>query len=244
MNRFLWHPRWLQQFELSGIATQIAESTEDAKGNDSSPAEKPLVSVLAALERSSAEVRKSTHDALTKSDLLTRIKEKHDQAEEALNNALNVSLRAAVVARAEENSEVPKETEAMTTVSPGQDFLVAVDFSNGSKSPLFIDGLKLEVPEGWGTTSDKTKRVAIRPGDNVHVVFRLSAPKNAAYTRPYWHRDDPETESVNHIDNETYVTLPFPPPLLRARLQYSSAGIRGVQAKSEIGATVVAKFKD
>jgi len=69
-------------------------------------------------------------------------------------------------------------------------------------------------------------------------------PKNARYTRPYWHRDDPQTESVNQIDNEKYATLPFPPPLLKARLQYSAAGLRGEQAKSEIGATVVAKFVD
>ncbi|MEY2395548.1 MAG: hypothetical protein QOF94_1893, partial [Acidobacteriaceae bacterium] len=51
-------------------------------------------------------------------------------------------------------------------------------------------------------------------------------------------------ESVNQIDNEKYATLPFPPPLLKARLQYSAAGLRGEQAKSEIGATVVAKFVD
>jgi hypothetical protein len=69
-------------------------------------------------------------------------------------------------------------------------------------------------------------------------------PKNAGYTRPYWRRDDPQTESVNQIDNEKYATLPFPPPLLKARLQYSAAGLRGEQAKSEIGATVVAKFVD
>ena len=132
----------------------------------------------------------------------------------------------------------------MTAVSPGQEFLVAVDFHNGSKDRLFIEGLKLEVPEGWGTTSDETKRVAIKPGDNVHVVFRLRVPKNAAYTRPYWHRDDPETESVNHIDDEKHATLPFPPPVLRARVEYSVAGASRPAAKNGIGATVVTRFLD
>ena len=132
----------------------------------------------------------------------------------------------------------------MTAVSPGQEFLVAVDFHNGSKDRLFIEGLKLEVPEGWGTTSDETKRVAIKPGDNVHVVFRLRVPKNAAYTRPYWHRDDPETESVNHIDDEKYATLPFPPPVMRARVEYSVAGASRPAVKNGIGATVVTRFLD
>src|SRR5208282_4487512 len=103
------------------------------------------------------------------------------------------------------------------------ELLVAVDFHNGSKDRLFIEEMKLEVPEGWGTTSDQTKRIAVMPGDAVHVVFRLHVPKNGAYTRPYWHRDDPETESLNHVDDERYATLPFPPPVLRARVEYSVA---------------------
>ena len=56
-------------------------------------------------------------------------------------------------------------------------------------------------------------------------------PKDATYTRPYWHRDDPETESVNHIDDEKYATLPFPPPALRARVEYSVGGRRRRQAR-------------
>jgi hypothetical protein len=132
----------------------------------------------------------------------------------------------------------------MTTVSPGQEFLVAVDFHNGSKDKLYVDGLKLEVPEGWGTISDKMRRVAIRPGDSEHAVFRLRVPKDAAYTRPYWHRDDPDTESLNHIDDDKYATLPFPPPLLRARVEYSVAAAGGVTAKNRIGATVVTPFLD
>ena len=139
---------------------------------------------------------------------------------------------------------VEKEADARTTVSPGQEFLVGVDFHNGSKDRVFIDGLRLEVPEGWGTISDKAKRVAIKPGENVHVVFRLQVPKDAAYTRPYWHRDDPDTETVNHIDDERYVTLPFPPPVLRARVEYSVAAAGGMQGKGGVSATVVTRFVD
>src|ERR1019366_7605518 len=200
------------------------------------------------LERVHAEVSKSTLGVVAKSDLLTRLEEKREQAETALNEALNVSLEAVVVPRAEPErgvaKEVRKEADAMTTVSPGQEFLVAVDLHNGSKDRLFLDGLKLEGPEGWGTISDKTKRVAVRPGDNVHVVFRLRVPKNAAYTRPYWHRDDPETESLNHIDDEKYATLSFPPPVLRARVEYSVMGGGGAAVKNGIGATVVTRFVD
>ncbi len=232
--------------ELTEIAGKIADASKDAKGSDASPAAAPLMEVVAGLERVRAAVSKSNLSVTAKSDLLVRLEEKRDQAETALNDALNVSLRAVVVSQAEAkgqaSKEVAKEADAMTTVSPGQEFLVAVDFHNGSKDPLFIEGLKLEVPEGWGTTSDKTRRVAIKPGDNVNVVFRLRVPKNAAYTRPYWHRDDPETESLNHIDDEKYATLPFPPPVLQARVEYSVASASRPALKNGIGATVVTPF--
>jgi LmbE family N-acetylglucosaminyl deacetylase len=235
--------------ELTEIANKVAQASEDAKGNASSAAAVPLMAVVAGLERAKAEVSNSTLNALAKVDLLTRLEEKRTQAETALNDALNVTLEATVVSRVGANGEAVKEiarkeAEAVTTVSPGQEFLVGVDFHNGSKDRLLVEELKLEVPEGWGTISDKTKPVAIKPGDSVNVVFRLRVPKDAGYTRPYWHRDDPETESVNHIDNEKYVTLPFPSPVMRARMEYSVAGSGGEKGKNGIGATVVARFVD
>ena len=97
-------------------------------------------------------------------------------------------------------------------------------FHNGSKLPLVIDHIKLEVPAGWNTISGKTRPEIVKAGDDLHANFRLRVPKDAKYTRPYWHRDDPETEAVNHIDNEKYATLPFPPPALRARIEYAPSG--------------------
>jgi len=233
--------------ELSAIAGEVIDASEKAKGTDSSAAAAPLVGAVAGLERARAEVSKSTLEVVAKADLLARLEEKREQAETALNEALNVTLEATVVSRAGPEGEpvkepTKKEADALTTVSPGQEFLVAVDLHNGSKDHVFIDGLKLEVPEGWGTISDKMRRVAIPPGDHERAIFRLRVPKDAAYTRPYWHRDDPETESVNHIDDEKYATLPFPPPMLQARVEYSMAGEAAV--KNGIGATVVARFVD
>jgi LmbE family N-acetylglucosaminyl deacetylase len=235
--------------ELTDLAKKIAAASEAAKGNDSSAAGAPLMGVVRGLEQIRVEVGKSALSVAAKSDLLARLEEKSEQAETALNDALHITLEATTVSRVDLNGTpvkevVKKEPDAMTTVSPGQEFLVAVDFHNGSKDPLFIDGLKLEVPEGWATISGKTQRQTVKPGDNERVVFRLRVPKNAEYTRPYWHRDDPDTDSVNHVDNEKYATLPFPPPVLRARADYSIAGVSGTVEKSGIGATVVTEFVD
>ena len=227
--------------ELTEIAARVSEASEAAKGGDSSGAIAPLAKALNGLERAREEVGKSGVDGPIKADVLDRLVEKMEQAERAVNDALNVMLEATVVQRAKAGASVPKEAEAMTTVSPGEGFQVAVDFRNGSHQSVSIDSLKLEVPEGWGTTSDQTKRIPIKAGGSERVVFRLTVPKNAEFTRPYWHRDDPETESMNHIDDERYATLPFPPPALRARAKYSVGGV-SAGTKSEIGATVVARF--
>ena len=90
----------------------------------------------------------------------------------------------------------------------------------------------------------------------------MQIPRDAAharfYTHPYWHRDDPETESINIIDDERYVTLPFPPPPFHVTAQYHThrsahdlsflggehqfGGSDG--PKTEISSTVVAPFVD
>jgi len=234
--------------ELTEIANQVAQASTYANKDDSSAAAAPLIEVVAEFKRLSAEVSKSGLSAAAKSDMVSRLEEKSEQAQTALNEALNTTFEATTVSRVDVNGGpvkevVRKEADAITTVSPGQEFLVAADFHNGSKQPLVIDGLKLEVPEGWATTSSKTKRFSVEPGQNARVVFRLRVPNDANYTRPYWHRDDPETESVNHVDEEKYATLPFPPPVLRARAQYVvNAGGKAVE--NDITTTVVTLFVD
>jgi LmbE family N-acetylglucosaminyl deacetylase len=235
--------------QLQTIVSKIAKATDAANRNDASGAVIPLMGVAATFKQLSGDVKAGGLSASAESALISRLEEKRAQAEKAVNLALGVTLQATVVSRVDQNGEpvnesIKKEAEAITTVSPGHEFLVGVDFHNGSNVKLFVDGLKLEVPQGWGTISEKTKRVAIYPGGYEHAVFRLQVPKDASYTRPYWHRDNPETESVNQIDDERYVTLPFPPPVLRARVEYSVAGTDGRHETNGIGATVLARFVD
>ena len=84
----------------------------------------------------SGEVRLSPVSAEAKFDLLTRIAEKQRQAETALNLALGVRLTADVVPEGEPDAHAFTGADQLTTVSPGQDFLVAVTLHNGSKQTL------------------------------------------------------------------------------------------------------------
>ena len=235
---------WLTE-GLQRIAADVAQATS---AKNSADTVRPLMATLRELDDILTRLHRGGVQSLATPSILQVLEEKREQAETALNLALGVTLQATVVSGVGQDgepvSEGSKKEAAVTTVSPGQEFLVGVDFHNGSKVKLFVDGLKLEVPQGWGTISEKTKRVPISPGGDEHAVFRLQVPKDASYTRPYWHRDDPETESVNQIDDERYVTLPFPPPVLRARVEYSMADTDGRHEKNGIGTTVVGRFVD
>ncbi|HEV2396902.1 MAG TPA: PIG-L family deacetylase [Candidatus Sulfotelmatobacter sp.] len=211
--------------QLSDLAKLVNDASTAAKGSDPSASVQPLLKIVADLARLDHELRDSTLPLVRKVDLLTTIATKHQQAETALNLAMGVTLSADVGSDTTSKS-LPKEADALTTVSPGQEFMIGVTLHNGSKLPLTIDHIKLEVPQGWNTINGKTRPEAIQPGKDLHADFRLTVPKDTPYTRPYWHRDDPNSESLNHIDNEKYATLPFPPPALRARVEYAVGSTR------------------
>jgi len=207
---------------LAQISQAVQSATQAAKGRDGSAAAEPLMKVVAGLDRVIKQVETSSVSDVAKVDLLTTLETKRQQAETALNLALAVTLETNVT----EGSGPAKTQATITTVSPGQEFMIAVDFHNGSKQALTIDHIRLEVPAGWNTISGETKPETVKPGEDLKANFRMRVPKDAAFTRPYWHRDDPNTEAVNQVDNPKYLTLPFPPPALRARVEYTVDGAR------------------
>jgi LmbE family N-acetylglucosaminyl deacetylase/Asp-tRNA(Asn)/Glu-tRNA(Gln) amidotransferase C subunit len=230
--------------QLTEIAKHIGEAANNAKGNDATGSIAPLTQVASGLHKVREEIEKSDLSAALKSELLLEIATKQRQAETALNLALGVSLSANVSSASATEATVAKEAEALTTVSPGEEFAVWLTFHNGSKIPIVIDSVKLEVPTGWNTISGKSKPETVKPGDDLHVNFHLRVPKDTPYTRPYWHRDDPDTESLNHVDNEKYATLPFPPPAMRARVEYAMPGAGGAHARNGITTVVTTPFLD
>jgi len=224
--------------ELKKIAANVANATN---AKDAATAATPLMAALREIDGLLTILRPGRASS---GDVVEVLEEKHAQAERALNLALGVSLTAEVSSGGGREVHAIKEADALTTVSPGQEFLVKVTFHNGSKLPLVIDHIKLEVPEGWNTISGKTRPETVDPGEDLHADFRLRVPQDTKFTRPYWHRDNPDTEAVNHIDNEKYATLPFPPPALQARVEYAVGGSAAAATRNGINAVVVTPFLD
>jgi hypothetical protein len=102
---------------------------------------------------------------------------------------------------------------------PGQSIEATATFSS-SDPVLKKPDISLNLPSGWGSKVLSRNEV----GGKITVRFRISIPADAHVTRPYWHRDDPETDSINKIDEAKYLTLPFPPPPIQAIAALGNTG--------------------
>ena len=211
---------WLRS-GLTKIADKI-DAASKASEMDTLRAPEPLFAIAESLRQLVNRVDASELSGPDRLDLLTRLREKEEQAESAVNFAMNVTLSANVAPSQGAGADSPKEEDALTAVSPGQVLTVRVKLHNGSKYPLLIGRAHLEAPDGWVKMADAEK-TTIAPGEDYFANFGLKIPAKAAYTRPYWHRDDPETDAINKVDDEGYATLALPPPAVRAAVHYQIA---------------------
>jgi LmbE family N-acetylglucosaminyl deacetylase len=250
---------WLRA-GLVEVANHIQDANRRSE-KEISAATGPLLLALQSLDALIGRVDSSQISSPQKEDLQERLREKRQQMQRAINLAMAVSVEATVAPPQSAGVGLPKEEEALTAVSPGQKFLVRVKFHNGSKYKLVLDQVRLDAPKGWARQVDAEAVLVVAPGQDQYANFVVQIPSNADahyYTRPYWHRTDPETESINTIDDERYVTLPFPPPPFHVSVQYhthSSAhdlSFLGGEHKfggsdgprTEIASPVVAAFVD
>ncbi len=208
---------WLQG-ELEKIAAEIQQALDDE--NNPEKAAGPLFASSEELDAALARLQKSEVSKANKDHLLSVLQEKQQQIWKAINLALNVSLEVRVVTLNAGAHKLPSEQDALTVASPGQALGIEVKLHNGSSRTLLLKHLTQEGFQPWPQREEKLP-TEIKPGEDYRVVFHSSVPLNAPYTRPYWHRDNPEEDSLNQIDVPADATLPFAPRDFGVRIQYS-----------------------
>jgi LmbE family N-acetylglucosaminyl deacetylase len=215
---------WLHH-ELESIATDIKHAAEKGDSDADSAAD-PLAKAVRSLDDVIARLKNSGVPDAAQTDLLANLEEKQQQAQSALNLALDVSLKATIASPTDPGKTVPAIKDALTVVSPTQKFQVIARLHNGSKYWLIVDGADLGQSQDWVKQADAGE-MTIAPGQTYYANFALQVPVDAPATRPYWHRDNPETDAVNTIDEERYQTLPLPPPPLRVNVRYETVERKG-----------------
>ena len=221
---------------LRAELVKVQSAVDDAKkaANDPPQAATPLLQGLrtntALISRVSGEKGLAE---IEKRELLGHLRLKRAQFEEAINLALGFTLSVAV------DAPVAATPEDAFMAVPGQVFGVVVRLRNPSDRPLAIRDVALDLPQGWHASATSAKVTSLAPGKELSAQFRVTVPENAEYTRPYWHRNDPETDGLNTVDAARYATLPFPPPPLQAHVTYSSDAI-----ESQVRAVGTVSYKD
>jgi LmbE family N-acetylglucosaminyl deacetylase len=219
--------------ELVKIRAQVEEAKKFA-ADQPEKAATPLLEGLRDVNMLIARIfNQKELAAIEQRELMGNLKLKREQFQEAVNLALGLFVTVDV-----DTAVAPNADEAFMAV-PGQSFGVSVRVRNSGTTQITIQGVGLDLPDGWKAAATAGTMQAIAAGKEVTRQFRVTVAENAGYTRPYWHRNDPEIEGLNTVDDARYATLAFPPSPLHAIVDYSAQGL-----SSQLSGVGTVAYKD
>ena len=173
---------WLKP-GLEEVAKLIDEASE-AEKKDMESAAVPLTRAGHKLQDLRAKIEGSSLDDVARRDLLSRIDEKLVQAGKAVQRALDLKLRALT-----------------TSTSSGRPFAVIGETVPVEVSAVHSSALQITVPH-----SELGAVEHIGALMNNQYATKITAA--GAVTKPGFHRDDPETDSIYQSDDSD-PTIPF-----------------------------------
>jgi LmbE family N-acetylglucosaminyl deacetylase len=213
---------WLRG-ELEDVQKKI-EGAATAAQSDPSSAVGPLAAGVEALREVAKKIYAAQLSHTTADSILLSLGDEVAELDAAIKLATGAKLEAVA--------------DAPAGAIPGQKFDVTTTL-------LFPRGwvednpIHLSLPKGWDS-----RRLSIAKTVNGEVArFVVSVPDAAQYTRPYWHRTNPEAEAINTINDPNFLTLPFPYPETGA-LAGLSRGENRFGLPVTLPATMMVRYKD
>jgi LmbE family N-acetylglucosaminyl deacetylase len=190
---------------LEGAALQ-AQASYDPKALHKSVA--PLASGLKAVRALQERIRGSRLSEDTRAELLQRLRVEEADWSRALGIAQGIVFRVTV-----------DDGDAVR----GQTLNVLARVHNQSQEPVRIDAVRLRVPEGWTAQKTAGDLATLVANEKVEWKYALKVGPEARYSQPYWKRN-PEVDRYE-IEIPEHHTLPWSPPDVVGRLEYTSAGV-------------------
>lgn len=215
---------------LQELEHNVNEATNAFVPNDPSRAASSLMTGLNAVTQLISQIENSTLSPAAKIELLTHLRTKQRQFERAANLATAVSLEVFVDpagGRPGEAGEFTPPQQTLQIAIPGQTFRLTAQLNNRRPQKISADQIQLNVPTGWKVSSVERNLKTLEPGESAFERFEVTVPADASYTRPYWHRQNVQTETIYRWDAPPYFTLPFPPCPVQARAIYTLNGKTG-----------------
>lgn len=168
-----------------------------------------------------AETEQSSLPARAKFDVIHELKIKHAQFNNALAEALGLSVEGVVAPKTEPNPMMVMfmgNPETFRTAIPGQTFGVNVHTALASKSSASLK--KVTVESIGGKTQWPVK---IGPAKGSDYRFEVTVPEDAEYTRPYFLRPDIE-QPYYDVDKQN-AGRPLAPYPLAAWADFEFSGV-------------------
>lgn len=226
-----------KEFLLTGLR-KINASVEEAMQNFSAPhPEKTAPALANGLKETVAllgELDKSSLSAESKYNVRHELEIKRVQFNDALAEALELSLAATIAPATEPNALMAMfmgDPDTFRMAIPGQKFGVKVHVVNQSAAPVTLTKASVESymqPEPWSVNSSEANESKQIANDKpVDLRFSVSVPEKVAFTQPYFSRPNIE-QSYYDIQDKRFLNRPLPPyPLAAwADFEYDGAPIR------------------
>jgi LmbE family N-acetylglucosaminyl deacetylase len=160
---------------------------------------------LAGLMATSERVAASPLDETARHELLTRLRRKRADFEDALTLAHRVTVE-------------PIADDG--DVVPGQAFTVRARVWNHGAEPVGLPDVSLRVPQGWAAAREGAPAGELGPGTGTEVAFSVTVAPDARYSQPYWRRSAKVDRYL--LEAPAHQTLPWSPPDVVATVTYVS----------------------
>jgi LmbE family N-acetylglucosaminyl deacetylase len=137
---------------------------------------------------------------------------KYVQFRQAANEALGIYFEMSVdpPGPPPAPSYFPRMEQTISVAVPGQTFNLTARLYNRGKMTVKPTEIALNLPVGWkGSILKDHDHHELAPGDMAAVQFQVTVPESVSFTRPYWSRGNPETETVYAVTDSVLLTTPW-----------------------------------
>ena len=240
---------------LESLQKHVDEASKAYSLQDPSACAAPLLAGRDETEKLINQTHEAQLSPAVKAELLTTLRSKLEQFQQAANESLGIFFEVTVDPPGPPPgpSYFPRMEQTLSIAAPGQTFSVTARLYNRGKLPIAPAEITIGLPEAWvkdpntyvyqlttsGPLGSQQLPYVIKPGENEAHQFKITAPAKAKYTRPYFWRENPETETVYKINDSTLVTDPWGPYPVHASATFSVD-----QGASESHAVGKVKFID
>ena len=212
---------------LPAALEQISGKVQEARRKfDLDHPERIAPALLDGLGLTSALISRISASDLSpeaKADLLARLRTKREQFTRAANLALGVELQLTVDGASGNGASAfgfPRPAPTFMMAVPGQTFTLTARFVNRGKQEVVPQEIKLRLPTGWEEKAIKQELKPLAEGEVAQEQFQVTVSPGAAYTRPYWHRQDSQ-QAVYDLDDAQMAGLPLPAYPVQALATYT-----------------------